>query len=223
MKNTYTICFLLFFILKISAQQEGLTFGISGGINQASLTGANIDNLSNGGAPKSLTGQTIGITLDNKTSQYFGLKHELFYSRRLMDLKIDDGINPVFTSKLKRQYIDLFPASPSFYYKGFQVYAGPYIGILLNASIQRKDANGNIYTDKTFYGTGQASGNYSQKIDAGFVAGLNYEFSNGINLGARFVRGFVPILENTTTKQQWKIYNESFFVTIGYNFKNRHF
>lgn len=136
-----------------------------------------------------------------------------------MTIQIDDGINPIFASKLKRQSIDLFPASPSFYYKGLQVYAGPYVGILLNASIQRKDANGNLYTDKSFYGNGETQSNYSQKIDAGFVAGLNYELPNGINIGGKFIRGFIPLIENANTKQQWKIYNESFFVTVGYAFK----
>lgn len=219
MKKTYTICCLLFSILKMSAQQEGLTFGISGGINQSTLTGKNIDNFSTGGTPKSSIAETIGITLDNKTSSYFGLKHEIFYSRRVMNIQINDGTHPVFTSKFKRQYIDLFPASATFYYKGIQVYAGPYVGLLLNASIQLKDANGNIYTNKSFYGTGTASENYSQKFDAGFVSGLQYEFPNGINLGARFVRGFVPLIENAGTKQQWKIYNQSFFLTLGYTFK----
>lgn len=218
MKNTYTICIMLFFILKISAQQDGITFGISGGINWTSLTGRDIDSLSNDGSQKSLIGQSIGITLDNKTSKYFGLKHELFYCQRIMSIKIDDGINPEFSSKFKRQYIDIFPVSPTLYYKGLQVYAGPYLGVLLNASIQRKDADGNLYTDKSIYGSGEASSNYSQKMDAGFVAGLNYEFKNGINLGGRFIRGFVPIIENANTKQQWKIYNESFFITIGYRF-----
>ncbi|WP_082001822.1 outer membrane beta-barrel protein [Flavobacterium sp. KMS] len=218
MKNTYTICIMLFFILKISAQQDGLTFGISGGINWTSLTGRDVDSLSNDGSQKSLIGQSIGITLDNKTSKYFGLKHELFYSQRIMSIKIDDGINPEFSSKFKRQYIDIFPVSPTLYYKGLQVYAGPYLGVLLNASIQRKDADGNLYTDKSIYGSGEASSNYSQKMDAGFVAGLNYEFKNGINIGGRFIRGFVPIIENANTKQQLKIYNESFFVMIGYSF-----
>ncbi|WP_409416252.1 outer membrane beta-barrel protein [Flavobacterium sp. PS2] len=218
MKNTYTICIMLFFILKISAQQDGITFGISGGINWTSLTGRDVDSLSNDGSQKSLIGQSIGITLDNKTSKYFGLKHELFYSQRIMSIKIDDGINPEFSSKFKRQYIDIFPVSPTLYYKGLQVYTGPYLAVLLNASIQRKDADGNLYTDKSIYGSGEASSNYSQKMDAGFVAGLNYEFKNGINIGGRFIRGFVPIIENANTKQQLKIYNESFFVMIGYSF-----
>lgn len=220
MKNTYTICFMLFFILKISAQQEGLTFGISGGINRTSLTGAAIDSLSAKGFQKSATGQIIGITLDNKISKHFGLKHELFYTRQLITIKIDDEINPEFKSKFKRQYLDIFPVSPGFYYRGLQVYAGPYLGLLLNASVQHKDADGNIYTDTSVYGNGAASENYSQKMDAGFVAGINYELPNGITIGGRFIRGFVPIIENANTKQQWKIYNESFFVTLGYTFKH---
>lgn len=220
MKNTYTICFMLFSILKISAQQEGLTFGISGGINRTSLTGATIDSLSANGFQKNATGQIIGITLDNKISKHFGLKHELFYTRQLITIKIDDEINPEFKSKFKRQYVDIFPVSPGFYYRGLQVYAGPYLGLLLNASVQHKDADGNIYTDTSVYGNGAASENYSQKMDAGFVAGLNYELPNGLTIGGRFIRGFVPIIENANTKQQWKIYNESFFVTLGYTFKH---
>jgi len=221
MKNTFIIFFLLFFTLKISAQQGELTFGISGGINKSFLNGSDIDSLSTGGSAKSSTGAVIGITVDNKISKHFGLKHELFYGQKLMTLQLNDSINEGFKSKLKRQYIELFPASPTYYYKGIQLYAGPYIGILLNASIQRKDTNGNLYTDRSFYGTGQAPSKYSQKMDAGFVTGLNYEFPKGFNLGVRYIRGFVSLIENANTKPQWEIYNESFFVTIGYTFRNK--
>ncbi|WP_291286925.1 porin family protein [Flavobacterium sp.] len=218
MKKTYTICLILLFMMRMSAQQEGITFGISAGTNWSSLKGRDLDSLSTNGASKSLNGLTIGITLDNKISQYFGLKHELFYSRKQTALQIADSINGGFTSRLKRQYVDLFPVSPAFYYKGLQVYAGPYLGFLLNASVQRKDTDGNLYTDTAFYGTGKASHGYSQKMDAGFVTGLTYEFPNGFTLGARYLRGFVPLIENANTIRQWKIYNENFFVTIGYRF-----
>lgn len=221
MKNTFIIFFLLLFVFKASAQKTGFTFGISAGINKSSLYGSNIDSLSTGGSAKSSNGATIGITLDNKISKYFGLKHEVFYSQKNITLQLNDSINGDFKSKLKRQYIELFPISPTFYYKGIQLYAGPYIAVLLNASIERKDADGNLYTDRSIFGTGQAPSQYSQKMDAGFVAGLNYEFSNGFNFGARYIRGFVPLIENANTKPQWKIYNESFFVTLGYTFKNK--
>lgn len=219
MKNTFIIIFLLFSVLKSSAQQGELTFGISTGINRSSLNGRDLDSLSAGGSAEGSNGAVIGITLDHKISKHFGLKHELFYSQSIMTLQLNDSIHADYKSKLKRHYVELFPLSPVFYYKGIQLYAGPYIGILLNASIERKNADGNLYPDRSFYGTAQAPSQYSQKLDAGFATGLNYEFSNGLNLGARYIRGFVPLIENANTQQQWKIYNESFFVTIGYTFK----
>ncbi|GIQ60592.1 hypothetical protein Flavo103_37280 [Flavobacterium collinsii] len=221
MKKTYTIYLIFLFTMQISAQQEGITFGINAGTNWSLLKGKDIDSLSNNGVSKSLNGLTIGITLDNKISPYFGLKHEFFYSRKQTALQIADTLNGGFASRLKRQYIDLFPISPAFYYKGLQVYVGPYIGFLLNASVQRKDADGNLYTDTAFYGTGKASNSYSQKMDAGFVTGLTYEFPNGLTLGARYLHGFVPLIENAATIPQWKIYNENFLITLGYNFKKR--
>ncbi|TRX37941.1 PorT family protein [Flavobacterium sp. ZT3R18] len=220
MKTILTIALMLFLSITASAQQEKITFGISGGMNWSTLRGSDIDSLSTGGASKGSISAVIGITLDNKTTKHFGLKHELFYSRRLTTVEMNDAINPIFTSSLRRQYLDLFPASPTFYYKGFQLYAGPYLGILLNASIQRKDDDGNLYTDKTFFGSSESSGGYSQKMDAGIVMGLNYELPNGLNFGARCIRGFVPLIENANTQEeQWKIYNQSFFVTMGYKFQ----
>lgn len=59
MKNTYTICIMLFFILKTSAQQESLTFGINAGTNWSSLTGKDIDNLSKDGSAKRAIGHSI--------------------------------------------------------------------------------------------------------------------------------------------------------------------
>ncbi len=217
MKQILTIALLYFFTSTMCAQHEGIAFGISGGLNWSSLCGRDLDNLSNEGGSRALTGLTIGIILNNKMAMHFGLKHELFYSKRFTSVQMADNINPVFSSKLKRQYIDIFPASPTFYYKGIQLYAGPYVGILWDASIQRKDENGNLYTDKSFFGNSENPSNYSQKMDAGIVTGINYELPNGLNLGARFIRGFVPLIENANTQEpQLKIYNRSFFVTIGY-------
>nr|WP_314498535.1 outer membrane beta-barrel protein [uncultured Chryseobacterium sp.] len=219
MKNTIIIFFLLFFALKIRAQQGEITFGFVGGINRSSLIGSDVDSLSNGGSPKNSNGTVFGMTIDNKMSKYFGLKHELFYSRKNVTLQLSDTGNGAFSSKFKRQYIELFPASATLYYKGIQLYAGPYIGILLNASIQRKDDEGILYTDKSIYGSARALGKYSQKMDFGFVAGINYQLANGFNIGARYIQGFVPVIENTSIAQQWKIYNKNYFVTVGYTFK----
>jgi len=217
MKKIITIGLMLFCSI-ISKAQEGLDFGIKGGLNWSSLKGKDVGNLSNGGEANGLSGQMIGFTLNNKLSAGFWLKHEVFYSRRLMAIQLDDAVHPIFKSELKRAYIDLFPATPTYHYQRFQCYAGPYIEMLLNASVQRKDENGNLYTDKSFFGASDIKGNYSQKFDAGLVIGVEYELPAGINIGARFMRGFVPLIEDSALKDQWRIYNQSLGFTIGYSF-----
>ena len=71
---------------------------------------------------------------------------------------------------------------------------------------------------------------YAQKFDFGIVAGLEYEFWFGLSVGARFQRGFFPIIENATSVNpdtgevtpQSKIFNQSFSISIGYTFgKNK--
>lgn len=217
MKKIITIGLMLFCSI-ISKAQDGLDFGIKGGLNWSYLKGKDIGNLSNGGEARELSGQMIGFTVNNKLSSGFWLKHEVFYSRRLMTIQLDDAIHPIFRSELKRGYIDLFPATPTYHYQRFQLYSGPYIEMLLNASVQRKDENGNLYTDKSFFGASDVKGNYSQKFDAGLVIGAEYEFPFGINIGARFMRGFVPLIEDSALKDQWRIYNQSLAFTIGYSF-----
>ncbi len=200
----------------VKAQQDGISFGIKAGINWSGLKGRDVDSFSSGGPARQKAGWTVGITLNNKMSRHFWLKHEIYYSRRLTTVQIDDDVHPPFSSQFTRGYIDLFPATPVFHYKGFQVYAGPYLGTLVSASVQRKDANGNLYTDKSLFGHAETSSEYSQKFDAGIVAGIEYELPIGINLGARFVRGFVPLIEDPGTQHQWRIHNQGITLTIGY-------
>ncbi|MCW3464147.1 porin family protein [Chitinophaga nivalis] len=213
---TCSLCLLLH--ITVRAQQSNLSFGIKAGINQAGLTGGMIDSLSTGGATSKQTGIQIGVSLNHQFSKYCWLKQELFYSLRRVQLQLADDTHPAYNSPFRRQSIDLFPASPTFHYKGFQVFAGPFISMLLTASLQRRDDNGNTYTDKSLYGTATADNKYSHKFDAGLAAGLEYEFPLGINIGVRYMRGFVPIIENAAAQQQWQIFNQTAAFTVGYSF-----
>lgn len=212
---------ILFSFVCGKAQKGDITFGIKGGMNWANLSGSGVDSLSNGGKYQSLSGQIIGISVNNKISKYVWLKHEVFYARRFLNVQLNDGIHPTYISNIKRQYLDIFPANVTFQYKGIQAYAGAYVGTLLSASIQRKDSLGNLYKDKTFYGNPTLLSNYAQKFDAGFKVGIEYEFKVGLNIGASYIQGFVPLIENAAKQPQWKIYNQYYNVTIGYSFNKK--
>jgi hypothetical protein len=216
MKQLLTISILLLTITQAGAQS--ITPAVEAGFTFGRLTGRDIDSLSNGGPSQSLKGLELGFTLHNKITKHFSLRHSLFYSNHNTPIRIDDGLHPVFKSKLRRQYLTLFPASPAWQWGKFQVYGGPYIGVLLSASLQRKDSNGNLYTDKSFFGDPATMSNYSQKFDAGLEAGVAYTLTKSLYINARLVRGFVPLIEDASKQPQWRIYNYNLIFTIGYQF-----
>jgi len=197
----------------------GITLiGIKGGFTTSTIWGSNTgDSLSNGGAAKSKSGFNLGIGANSMIGKYFWLKHEVFLIKKGSVLSINDGVNPTYKSNLNLLYFDIYPCSPTFHYKGLQLFVGPYLGALTKASIQRENSSGSLYTDKSIYGTTTAFKHYTQRVDLGFVAGLEYEFSNGLNISVRYVRGFVPILEEPLIQlHQLRIYNKSLSFSIGY-------
>jgi hypothetical protein len=204
--------------------QDGLTtFGIKAGIILPSLYGSDIDSLSKNGYRASKLGITLSVFANSRISKHFWLKHELSYSGRFLSIQLADSSSSYKTT-YGRSYIDIFPISPTFHFKGFQVYAGPYMGILMQAWINRKDGNGNLYKDKSIFGSGTEFGKQHQKFDAGIVAGLEYEFNFGLNVGFKYVRGFIPVIEyaNANTfndsHSTVSIYNSYVSFTVGYSF-----
>ena len=208
-------------LYKVKAQIPGTAvIGIKAGYTLSSLWGANVgDSLSTGGKTSSKSGFNLGVGVNSMLGKYFWLKHDLFLVKKGAVLSINDGKNPTYKSNLNLLYLDLYPCSPTFHYKGLQLFAGPYLGGLISSSIQRKNSAGDLYTDKSIYGAGSTLKHYTEHIDLGFVAGVEYEFNCGLNIGIRYVRGFVPLMENTqTTAGQAKIYNKSMNISIGYTF-----
>lgn len=203
------------------AQIAGSTLiGIKGGYTMSSLYGANVgDSLSTGGSVSSKSGFNIGVGGYSMLGKYFWLKHDLLLTKKGAVLTLDDQNKNPYKSNLNLLYLDLFPCSPTFQYKGFQLFAGPYLGMLVNANIQHKNSAGNLYKDNNIFGNPGLLKDYTQRIDLGFVAGLEYEFSCGFNVGIRYVQGFVPLIENPLIqKGQAQIYNKNINISVGYTF-----
>jgi hypothetical protein len=215
--------FLSLFCQAVHAQQSRTTWGIKGGYTMANLWGGSVqDSLSTGGTPSSISGLHLGIGVNSMLKEHFWLKHDLLLVQKGSVLQIDDMRNPVYQSHLKLLYLDAYPCSFTYNLKGFQVFIGPYLGMLLSASMQHKDSSGIMSTNSSIFGTASSSKNYTQRIDAGGVVGMEYEFHCGINLGIRLVYGFVPLIENALIQNgQSKIYNRSLSLSAGYTFGRR--
>jgi len=205
------------------------SFGIIAGFTQASIYGSQIDSLSSNGKSSAIPGFHVGLTANSMLGKYFWLKHALILTQKGAGISLSDPANGTYNTTLRTTYLDLFPINPTFHYKGFQVYAGPYLGILLDANLRKKNANGSFENDRSIYGSGQnnqSNSKYLQKIDYGFNVGLEYEFKCGFNIGVRYTRGYAEILDwaqsvtvrPVSSPTKIDIYSQFINVSIGYSF-----
>jgi hypothetical protein len=225
MKNRLFFTVFLSFVWLCTRAQGETTIGIKAGFTSANVFGPDLSQLSTGGNPSPLSGFHAGLFVNSKVSKHFWIKSEVLTIKKGAVIKINDSYSPLYNSKFIGQYIDVYPMSPTFHYKGFQVLAGPYVSMLLSASVQ-KDSLGVVYTNNAIFGSSTVNSHYRQKLDAGLVAGAEYETKWGISLGFRFTQGYVPLIENaaavlpvnTPEKPQQKVYNKSLSISIGYSF-----
>lgn len=194
-----------------------ISFGVKAGYASFTLAGAGVTELSRGGKPVALGGYTAGVEVVTKLNTHFWLKHGASIVQKGAGLMLADEGQAAFRSKYRNTYLEIMPLTPAFQWKGLQLFAGPYAGMLINSSIERKNGESKLYLDRSIYGDGTQEGNYTQKFDAGIVAGAEYGLNSGWNLGFKYAYGVTPLIEDTEkTAGQWKLFNRGFSITLGY-------
>ena len=204
-----------------------VTFGLKAGYTYSNLYGSELDYIFSGNKTNWLSGFHAGILVNTQMSKYFWLKHELIFSQRGAVVLLSDSINENYYSKLKTYYLDLYPSSLTFHYRGFQIYAGPYFSILSYAVIQRKDKNANMYLDRSpfgYPGNFEEEHKYLQKFDFGINAGLEYQFPLGLLIGVKYNHGLLDIYQyansytfDDTKLDKIKIFSRSLMFSLGYS------
>ncbi len=209
-------------------QTGNTSFAIKGGWLQSTLKGSDAKLLASDGIIEKKNNFFIGISVDNSLGKYFGLKHELFYQSygAKFNRKIDDIVIP---ATLEMHSLRLNPISPTFKLGGLQIYAGPYINMLMYSSITAIDEDGNTYKDHSIFGSAdndEEDQPYLQKMDYGLTAGIEYQFNFGLLVGAQYNRGFASLFDNSNAygiegnsgRKNLKIYNQNIGIYIGYRF-----
>jgi len=233
MKNI-VISIMILLSITVQAQQQELnqegntTFAIKAGWLQSTLKGSDAKLLTTDGKINKKNDFFVGVSVDNSLGKYFGLKHELFYQS--YGAKFNRSMNDeVFEATLEMHSFRLNPISPTLKLGGLQVYAGPYINMLLYSSITAIDEEGNIYKDHSIFGSAdndQANQPYLQKMDYGINVGIEYQFNFGLLVGVQYNRGFASLFDNSNAfgidenagRKNLKVYNENLGVYLGYRF-----
>jgi hypothetical protein len=208
------------FIAALKAAKINTSFGLRLGYTENWLKGDGVHELSPAGKTASLPGMFASLTIYTRLTEHFGLSSDISIVKSGAMLRMQDSLtSKQFDSKFKSLYLTVQPLSPTFYFNRWRIHAGLFASALISASVDRMGANGKIYSDKSIFGNAKSPGDYRQKYDAGIAAGVEYEFNNGITIGASFKRGFVPVMEDTRLQQQWKIYNQSLIFHVGFRFR----
>ena len=163
MKKLFITMFAILALTSISAQE--VLFGAKAGVNFASITGEDTDDLDG------ITAFHFGAVVEIPVSEKFSIQPELLYSAQGAKFS-EDGMD----IDLKLNYINV-PVLAKFYVAdGFSIEAGPQFGILLDAEVEGDGMSLDIKDNVT-------------SLDIGVDFGLGYKLDNGLNFGARYNLG----------------------------------
>lgn len=155
--------------------------------------------------PSNLTGFNMGAAATCQINKWLDVQGELLYSMRGLDWDdlyvTDDGGNTVEKGlKIRQHYLDIPVLLKFFPCAGFNLQAGPQLGIPLK------------YDSKVPVGNSDKA----VPVDFGLVFGLGYESAIGVFVDARYTLGLTSTVKDTPGWQ-----NRSIGIAVGYRFNVR--
>lgn len=220
MKTKILLSISLFFSIASFAQP--ITYGASAGINIANMRGDAVQNMqqllnfTNGIiSTKPITGYYAGGYANIPVGNNFSVEPGLYYTAKGYQLsgtysvKGIDILSANATARLNSSYIDM-PLLLKANFNGFQVFAGPQVSYLTNASLKISAgiAGFNLLNSKMDV-TSQFN-----RWDVAVTGGVGYQFTNGIRITAAYDRG----LSKVNAGQSLAAYNQGFKIGAGIRF-----
>jgi hypothetical protein len=202
--------------------QSQTTFGIRAGLASSSIKGDapnslnNLLDFTNGAVTSSgHTGLFAGGYVSIPLSPVMSVEPSISYAQKgynlrgELNIKGAEFIGANAQAKLTTHYIDM-PVVLKANIDGFQVFAGPQVSYLAKADlVTTAGLLGFNLLNKKMDATNQFN-----RIDAGFTAGVGYQFANGVNLTAAYDHG----LTKTDANRNLDAYNRTFKVGLGFSF-----
>lgn len=158
-------------ITTVGVQAQNVAFGAKAGLNFASLSGDDVEELG------TVTSFHLGLIAEIMVTEKFAVQPEILYSGQ--GASEDD-----YTLTL--DYITVPVMAKFFVAPGLSLEAGPQIAF-------------NVRSEHEFDGESEEVEDI-ESIDFGGGIGLGYEFAQRIFVQARYVMGFTNVLENVDAK-----------------------
>jgi hypothetical protein len=219
MKKKILLSFSLFLSIASFAQ---IKYGVAAGVSSYSINGNAADNLkqvlsfTNGiVATRPVTGFYGGGYANIPLANNFSVEPGVYYSTKgyaltgAYTIKGIDILTADATAKLNSSYIEM-PLLLKGNFNGLQIFAGPQLSYLTNASLNTSAgfAGINLINSK------MDVTNQLNRLDIGVTGGMGYQFSNGLRITGSYERG----LSKVDAGQNVKSYNQGFKIGAGISF-----
>lgn len=168
-----TLCLCL---ASISIQAQQIHFIPKAGVNIANMTN------SDGADPR--IGLNAGVSGEIALTPEFSLEPGIFYSMQGVK-ESDSGI----TGTLKNDYLNVPVLAKYYVYEGFNLFAGPQVGFLVNSKLSTKTSGVSASVDiKDLFKT----------VDFALVFGAGYQTALGLNFSVNYNLGLVNVFDGGT-------------------------
>jgi len=206
MKKTILSLALLAGAAGAAHAQTGIKVGLKGGFNLSTFSGTN----SKGSEYKA--GFAAGPYVNFGVSDNFSIQPEFLYSQK--GSSADNVAYGTTNSTLKNTlgYLDvpiMFRYNIGEDGKGFYVELGPQGSFVLHQRTFFEDGSG-----KEISGSRYTSTDGLNKAVIGYVGGLGYQITSGLQLGLRYTGDFSQVYKNATPN----VHNSVFQFQVGYLF-----
>ena len=177
-----------------AAQAQSARVGVKAGVNLANVSGKGTEDA------KNLVGLSAGLMADLGFSDLLSFHPELLYSQK--GFKMESG---GVTGQVRTSYLDL-PLLLRVNADGLFFEAGPQVGFLIGQKSEIS-GGGQSYSSTSTDGT--------RKVDVGYIAGVGYQLSSGLELGVRYNGGISDLSDPSAGD---KTRNSVFQLQLGYLF-----
>ncbi|MFN3404051.1 MAG: porin family protein [Cytophagaceae bacterium] len=205
MKKNLLVLVVCFFIALSPSFAQKSKFGLRVG---TALTGHSGSDYTKGPYERDKFGLTAGFYVNSKINDFFWIKTDFNFVNKGTYHK-----TPTFgRMRNNLYYVDLYPISPTFHFKGVQIFAGPAVNFLV-MNVYDDIENGKKVTKQD----GEVE--HLNRFDFGYVAGLEYQLPFGLNFGIRYVNNMSKlVIDPIDAEKKYNVYNRAILFTLGYTF-----
>lgn len=184
------LLYLLLLLIALPLNAQNWSFAPKIGLNLSDMKGDYFDG-------KMKIGLNAGFTAEYKFSKIFAIEPGVFYSMQ--------GIKDEYKyEELRKDYINIPVLAKVYIKNGFNVFAGPQLGVNISGKYIRFNYNGMIYVEKYAI----------QPLDLSLILGMGYQFKMGFLISANYNIGFTNITDNSAEPSR----NGVFQFNVGWRF-----